>query len=144
MASQLMSFEENNSADGSDKEWIIYNPFFIAANTLTVITSMILFYRGIIAPKPIRTALKLILLVTLSDFCNSVCSFLSYVDPGDTFCQAIAFVRTVSNWTALFWCSLISTLSLLTMRDFTGFRISNVFKKAMIFCAVLSTLISTT
>ena len=87
-----------------------------------------------------RTALRLIVLVSVSDFTSCILSYLGYFIPfTGTSCDILAFWKIFITWMVMLLCSMISLLSYLTLKGFGGFAIARTFKIAVVVCTLVST-----
>ena len=122
----------------ADDDFAIDNPFLLAINIISILSSLILFYYGFTASKPMRTALKLVLLISLCDCFVCLTNVSSLIKSESHGCPVIGTFKYFCSWLQLFLCSLISLLSYLTMKEFGRFSIARLFRVAIMFCALLS------
>ena len=127
----------------SDHNDIATQVMFRVANSLSAVACIAVFLGIWIFQRPLTTALKLILLLSFSDF---VTSFINLIAPiigiTDDSCQVIGFIGVVAGWTSLFWCSSISLLAFLTMGNFERLSVTILFRNVIIASVIASILIA--
>ena len=120
-------------------KYIALDPIFISLNCLSIISCVIVFFGIVFTQKPLTTALKLILLLTVSDFGIS-CMSLSghFIGVNYDSCQYIGLFAAFFGWTSVFWCSCLSLLAYLTMGGFAKYNIVNLFRTVIAGCVIFS------
>ena len=129
----------------SSKNLVMHNPILLTISVISMISALFFFYLGYKSQKPMKTALKLIILISACDFITCMANLSSLMEPNESAqseCQISGFIKYFVGWAELFFYSLISLLSYLTLKEFGRFSISKMFRVAIISCIALTSLLS--
>ena len=105
---------------------IIHDPFFIATTSISVAGSILLFSRTLTVRNSIETPMKLILLISLSDFLYCLLSLVQLSSLNDLACQIVGFCRVFVMWMASFFSSSVSLMCYLIMIGVAKSKISKI------------------
>ena len=126
----------------SSDDQIARNPIVLSISSVSVLCCVFVIYRGCKTPKPMKTATRLIILVSLCDFTICLTNFFSIIESDSPDCSLIGSIKHFASWNELCFCSLISMLSYLTLKNFGKFCISKAFKIAIMCCLILTLFIA--
>ena len=91
------------------------------------VACLMMFYQVYQSKTPKRTALRLIILVSVSDFINCLLNYFAYFFPFTSInCDILGFLKDFNTWIEMLLYSLISLLSYLTLKNFGAFAISRI------------------
>ena len=122
---------------------IAHSFLFIAANSLSASACLIVFCGICITQRPFTTALRLILLLSASDFSTSFINLLAlFIGTTTDSCQVIGFTVVLSAWTSLFCCSCISLLAIITIHGNSKTDVQALFTRIIIGCVLFALLVA--
>ena len=111
---------------------IMENPVLLGINIISIVSCLLVFYFGFKAIRPMKTALKLILLISLCDLIICLANLYSLYSPEDGECNVDGFFKIFASWSGMFICSLISLLYYLTIKEFGASTATKLFRAAFV------------
>ena len=115
---------------------LVTNPILLAVNFISFISCLLIFYQGFKAVKPLKTAFKLIMLISFCDFVVCISNFTSMINFEEVECPILGFLTSFATWSGLFCCSLISLVSYLKLKNYGNYTISKVLRGAVLLSSI--------
>ena len=103
-------------------------PLFYAVNIISILGCILVFYKIYKTRRPLKIAIRRILLLNTSDFAlNLVNIALLFLPATSENCNILGPIKTFTVWISFYWCYAISLLVYLTMKGCPKARIESIF-----------------